>query len=97
MRKKYYTYIITNHSNSVLYTGVTNNLLRRIWEHKTGTIKSSFSSKYKLYKLVWFQEFSYINDSLNAEKMIKGWKREKKIDLIKDQNSGFEDLAKNIF
>lgn len=97
MSKKYFTYIVTNHSNSVLYTGVTNNMLRRVFEHKTGTFKSSFSAKYKLYKLVWFQEFNDVNEALNAEKIIKGWRREKKIDLIKDQNPEFENLVKGVF
>lgn len=97
MNKKYFAYIITNHSNSVLYTGVTNNLIKRLYEHKTGALKSSFSAKYRLYKLIWFQEFNDVNEALNAEKIIKGWKREKKIDLIKEQNPEFRDLAKGTF
>lgn len=92
MNKAWYVYIITNHTNRVLYTGITNNLERRIYEHKTGTIKSSFSKRYKLYKLVWFQEFDSPDAAIAMEKRIKGWRREKKLDLIQEQNPNFQDL-----
>ena len=92
MQKFWYVYIITNYTNSVLYTGITNNLERRIYEHKTGTIKNSFSKRYKLYKLIWFQTFDSPETAIVMEKRIKGWRREKKIELIREQNSGFQDL-----
>ena len=92
MPKNWFVYIITNYKNTVLYTGITNNLQRRIWEHKTGLIKSSFSKKYHLYKLVWFEEFNTPREAIEAEKKIKGWKREKKIKLIKGKNPNFQDL-----
>ena len=92
MNKKWYVYIITNYTNSVLYTGMTNNLERRILEHKAGTIKSSFSKRYKLYKLVWFQEFDSPDTAIAMEKRIKGWRREKKLALIQEQNRNFQDL-----
>ena len=92
MLKNWFVYIITNYKNTVLYIGITNNLERRIWEHKTGLIKSSFSNKYHLYKLVWFEEFNTPQEAIEAEKKIKGWKREKKIRLIKDKNPNFQDL-----
>jgi len=82
MQKQWFTYIITNHTNTVVYIGVTNNLERRIFEHKKGLIKSSFSKKYRLYKVVWFEEFNTPVEAIAAEKMIKGWKREKKNALI---------------
>ena len=89
---KYHAYIISNHSNSVLYTGITNNLKRRVFEHKTGKIKSSFAKKYKLYKLLWFQEFNSSLDAIEAEKRIKGWRRIKKINLIKSLNPNLKNL-----
>ena len=82
MKKIWYVYIITNYTNSVLYTGITNNLERRIYEHKTGAIKSSFSKRYKLYKLIWFQGFDSPEVAIASEKRIKGWHREKKLALI---------------
>lgn len=92
MGKHWYVYIITNYTNSVLYTGITNNLTRRLFEHKSGLSDSSFSHKYKLYKLIWFQEFSSPQEAITIEKKIKGWKRAKKIKLIKKLNLGLKDL-----
>ena len=92
MSKSWFVYIITNYKNTVLYTGVTNDLIRRIWEHKTGIIKNSFSKKYRLYKLIWFEEFNTPQEAIEAEKKIKGWRREKKISLIKEKNPNFQDL-----
>ncbi len=88
----YYVYIATNKNNTVLYTGVTNNLERRIFEHKSKEDKSSFASKYNINKLVYFQEFLNIEDAIFAEKKIKGWKRAKKIDLINSINPNWKNL-----
>jgi putative endonuclease len=71
----FYTYIITNYINTVLYVGVTNNLKRRVREHQRGSDKNSFSSRYKLYKLIWFEEFNNPLEAIVAEKRIKGWTR----------------------
>lgn len=90
--KKYFTYIITNKVNTVLYTGVTNNIERRIFEHKNKMI-SGFSSKYNLSKLIYFEEFENINDAIVAEKKIKGWTRAKKVALIESNNKAWKDLA----
>ena len=76
----------------MLYTGLTNDLIRRIWEHKTGIIKNSFSKKYRLYKLIWFEELNTPQEAIEAEKKIKGWRRKKKISLIKEKNPNFQDL-----
>jgi len=92
MQKHWFVYILTNYKNSVLYTGITNNLQKRVWEHKTGLIKNSFSKRYNLYKLVWLEEFNSPLQAIEIEKKIKGWKRERKIRLIQSKNSGFRDL-----
>jgi len=90
--KNYYVYILTNYTNNVFYTGVTNNLQRRILEHKTKVSPKSFSAKYKLYKLLWFEEFYSPLEAIAAEKKIKDFRREKKIKLIKEKNPLFKDL-----
>jgi len=90
-----FVYIITNHINSVLYIGVTNNLERRIFEHKNGLFSGSFSKKYRLYKLIWCQEFNSPIEAIEAEKKIKGWKRDKKVALIKEMNPNFEEIKIN--
>ena len=88
---KYFVYIITNKTNKVIYTGVTNNLERRILEHKNKLIEG-FSNKYNLNKLVYFSGFVSIMDAIAAEKKIKGWTRFKKIALIECDNPGWKDL-----
>ena len=89
--KKFYVYIMTNHSGT-LYTGVTNNLQRRVREHKSGKFKG-FTAKYKIKKLVFFEEGNNINDALRREKEIKGWLRSKKIALIESINPDWKDLS----
>ena len=90
----YYVYIATNKTNSVLYTGVTNNLNRRMYEHRQKVIKG-FTSKYNVNKLVYFQEFPNVTEAISAEKRIKGRLREKKLNLIRTVNPYFEDLMRN--
>ena len=91
MPRQYFVYITTNKWNTVLYTGITNNLHRRIEEHKNKTIKG-FTSKYNINKLVYYEEFNDPNDAICAEKKIKGWTKKKKIDLIEIDNPRFRDL-----
>jgi putative endonuclease len=91
MSKQYYVYIITNIINTVLYTGVTNNLRRRIWEHKEGAV-NGFSKRYNLFKLVYYEETDSIESAINREKEIKGWVRRKKNNLINKNNSKWRDL-----
>ena len=91
MKKQYYVYIAVNKRNTVLYTGVTNNLERRIYEHKHRVIKG-FTAKYNINKLVYYQEFNTPEEAISAEKKIKGWTREKKIGLIKNTNPEFKNL-----
>ncbi len=93
--RSYFVYIITNFKNTVLYTGITDNLERRIFEHKNGVNVTSFSNKYKLSKLIWYEEFSDPNQAIEVEKKIKGWLRIKKINLIEEKNPDFNDLGVN--
>lgn len=93
--KYYYVYIATNPQNNVLYTGVTNNLVRRIYEHKQKLI-SGFTQKYNVNKLVFYEVFEDINEAIKREKQIKGGSREKKLRLIEWANPGYEDLYHKI-
>jgi putative endonuclease len=92
MLRQYYVYILTNREQGVLYTGVTNNLERRMYEHKNKLIPG-FTSKYKLKRLVYFEETVDINAAITREKQIKGWLRKKKVALIESQNPDWEDLS----
>lgn len=89
---QYFVYIMTNQYNSVLYTGMTNNLVRRVIEHKRGEV-DGFSKKYKTTKLVYFEQTDYVLGAIEREKQIKGWKRFKKIELIESVNSDWNDLS----
>ena len=88
----YYVYILTNKYNTVLYTGVTRDLIRRVYEHKTHADKDSFTEKYKICKLVYFEETNDINSAIEREKQIKSWSRDRKIDLIFLKNPHWVDL-----
>jgi putative endonuclease len=88
----YYVYIITNINDNVLYTGVTNNLPRRMYEHRE-KVMDGFSKKYNLFKLVHYEEFDNILDAIDREKQIKKYSRQKKIDLISSQNEKWDDLG----
>ena len=79
--KQFYVYMTTNYSNSSIYTGMTNDLIRRIYEHKSG-FKKSFSGKYKVDRLVYYEIFDTPYDAIVREKQIKGWTRIKKKNLI---------------
>jgi putative endonuclease len=94
--RQYFIYIITNKINTVLYVGVTSNLIKRIYEHKNKLI-SGFSSRYNLSKLVYLETFDNIHDALNREKQIKAGSRQKKLELIKRNNPNFNDLYSQIF
>ncbi|MBE6916413.1 MAG: GIY-YIG nuclease family protein [Ruminococcaceae bacterium] len=92
----YYVYILTNKNHNVLYTGITNNLIRRVYEHKMHLMKDSFTSKYNVTKLVYFEETTDVKAALEREKQIKSWRRERKIGLIFNYNPGWIDLYDRI-
>ncbi|MCH9031399.1 MAG: GIY-YIG nuclease family protein [candidate division Zixibacteria bacterium] len=89
--KQYYVYIMTNHSRT-LYTGVTNDLRRRVAEHKSSNAVG-FASKYNINNLVYFEDTADIRDAILREKQIKGWRRSKKIELIESSNPLWLDLS----
>lgn len=89
----YYVYILTNKGDRVMYIGVTNDLARRIWEHKN-EVKEGFTKRYHVHKLVYFEEYSSIEDAIAREKQLKGLSREKKNMLVRSNNPQFTDLGK---
>jgi putative endonuclease len=92
--KDYYIYILTNKKHGTLYIGITNNLMRRIYEHKNGIIKG-FTKKYNLDKLVYFEQTTDINAAIQREKRLKKWNRAWKIELIESINSEWKDLSES--
>jgi len=90
--KQYYVYIMTN-SSRTLYTGITDNLVRRVYEHKNKLIKG-FTQKYNITRLVYYEITSDVQAAIQREKQIKGWLRKKKIALIEAANPKWEDLSK---
>jgi len=95
MDKYYYVYIVTNKDNKVLYTGITNDLLRRIDEHKRKLVKG-FTSKYNVSKLVYYEDGQDAYGAITREKQIKGYGRYKKMKLINSMNPDWEDLYKKL-
>ena len=95
MEKQGYVYIITNYNNTTLYTRVTSNLVKRIWEHKN-EVAEGFSRKYKLHKLVYYEVADSIETALNREKYIKGKSRKFKLKLIESINKDWKDLYDTI-
>ena len=91
---QYYVYILSNWNNKVIYTGVTNDLQRRLYEHKNG-LTEGFTKKYNVHKLVWFDLTSDIHSALQKEKQIKGWTRAKKNALVQETNPEWKDLSEH--
>jgi len=87
----YYIYIATNKNNTALYTGITNDLVKRVQQHKSSII-DGFTKKYNCTKLVWYEETSDITSAIQREKRIKRWKRDYKISLIERLNPDWIDL-----
>jgi putative endonuclease len=91
IQRTYYVYILASKRNGTLYIGVTNNLARRVIEHKDKIIKG-FTSKYGVDKLVYYETFQYINNAIQRETTIKTWKRKWKLELIETDNKYWKDL-----
>ncbi len=89
--KHYYVYILASKRNGTLYIGVTNDLIRRVYEHKNNTIEG-FTQKYNVHMLVYYEQTESIDSALVREKQLKKWKREWKIDLIEQNNPEWNDL-----
>lgn len=92
---KYYIYMITNRNNNVLYIGVTNDLKRRVFEHREKLVEG-FSSKYNCCKLVWYEQTNNIESAILKEKQMKKWKREYKDNIINEMNPEWSDLYETI-
>lgn len=93
--KQYYVYIMANHKNTVLYIGITSDLQKRIWEHKSKAVKG-FTAKYNLQKLVYYEVFDDPENAIKREKRLKFWQRQWKRELIEKQNAGWKDLYEDI-
>lgn len=93
--RAYYVYLLTSQNNRVMYVGVTNDLKRRVYEHKSNLIKG-FTKKYNVNKLVYYEQTDDVFAALNREKEIKKWRREKKNALVKQVNPGWDDLSSAI-
>ena len=89
--KLYYVYVMTNKNNSVLYTGVTSDLKGRVWQHKEKLVKS-FTSKYNVEKLVYFEATNDVMSAITREKQIKAGSRKKKMELVDGMNNKWQDL-----
>jgi putative endonuclease len=92
----YYVYILTNHLGTSLYTGVTNDLIRRVIEHRQRK-PGSYSARYKTTRLIYYEETGDVSAAIQREKQIKGWARKKKLDLIATLNRRWDDLSKDWF
>jgi putative endonuclease len=90
--KQYYVYLMASFKQT-LYVGVTNDLGRRVYQHKTKAHPDSFTARYNINRLVYFETFADIRDAIGREKEIKGWRRSKKVALIESENPGWKDLS----
>ena len=88
----YYVYILTNKDNRVMYIGMTNDLVRRIGEHKSELV-DGFTKRYHVHNLVYFEEYSEVNEAIAREKQLKSWSRAKKNALVRSKNPDFADLS----
>ena len=95
LMEQYFVYIMTNKYHNVLYTGVTNNLIRRVYEHKQKSVEG-FTKRYSLSKLVYYELAETANAAITREKQIKGGSRQDKMDLIQNMNPKWQDLYEKI-
>ena len=96
MIKTFYVYMMTNGSRVVLYTGITNSLMRRVWQHQNGEIEG-FTKTYKVNRLIYYEHFNDPRDAIAREKEIKGWRREKRNALVERMNPKWTDLSPMLF
>ena len=94
--KTFYVYLLCNRNRTVLYTGVTNSLERRLWFHANAKA-ASFVRRYRCDRLVYYESFERAGDAISREKEIKGWRREKKNDLVRTLNPRWKDLGVELF
>ena len=88
----YYVYILANTTNVALYIGVTNDLIRRVYEHRTNADSKSHTARYGIHKLVYYEETTDVRSAIEREKQLKGWNRARKNKLIESRNPGWEDM-----
>jgi putative endonuclease len=96
LMKAFYGYMMTNRSRAVLYTGITNSLMRRVSQHQNGEIEG-FTKTYKVNRLIYYERFNDPRDAIAREKEIKGWRREKKNALVETMNAKWADLSPMLF
>jgi len=96
MKKQYYVYLLTNKNCNVLYTGITNNLIRRVYQHKN-KLADGFTQKYNVNKLVYYEICHDVLNAIAREKQIKGWSRKKKNAVIDEMNPEWVDLYETLF
>jgi len=89
--KNYFVYIMASKKDGVLYVGVTNDLKRRVYEHRNGLV-DGFTREYRVHKLVYYERFDYVDSAINREKCVKKWRRQWKLNLIEKFNPGWDDL-----
>ena len=92
----YYVYMMTNQYNNVLYTGFTNNLIRRVYVHKEHMAPESFTARYRVGKLVYFETTTDVRSAIEREKQIKSWNRKRKNELVESVNPQWRDLYPEI-
>ena len=92
----YYVYLLSNTTNSTVYVGVTNNLLKRVYEHKNKLDPNSFTARYHIHKLVYYETTSDVYSAIEREKQIKSWNRSRKNQLVDSLNPPWEDLYGNL-
>ncbi len=97
MTKRYFVYILASKKNGTLYVGITSNLGKRVEIHKENYFKKSFTAKYSVHNLVYYEVFNNVNEAIYREKQLKWWKRAWKIELIEKLNPEWKDLSKEVF
>jgi putative endonuclease len=95
LTQSYYVYLLTSSRRGTLYVGVTNDLLKRVWQHKQGLVEG-FSKRYRIRTLVWYEQADSIESAIVREKQIKKWNRAWKIELIEANNPDWKDLYKDV-